>query len=205
MAKSRNKVQQLGFWDPEVASPDHDAVCMWVYDNPESILRAVHPELYDRDWSSDDIQVFGSIPQRKWQQHTNAFAANNLRPNPRIVKKELEQPLKQSSTYGNRAGRIVGYADLMLTVAAPEINVLSTHSDYAEHADKRKECEIEQGEYTRSVLVEAKSKLPSIGELMRQLQLYRTAFEGEMAVVAPDDSYTTILREQGIAFVMAEI
>jgi hypothetical protein len=51
------------------------------------------------------------------------------------------------------------------------------------------------------LLVEAKSVLPTVGELMRQIQLYRTAFGGKIVVVSPDDSYSNILSEQGVTFV----
>ena len=38
-------------------------------------------------------------------------------------------------------------------------------------------------EEARHILVEAKSVLPTVGELMRQIQLYRTAFRGKFVVV----------------------
>jgi len=38
MAKSREKIQQLGLWDPEVSAPDHDAVCFWADEHAEMIL-----------------------------------------------------------------------------------------------------------------------------------------------------------------------
>ncbi len=51
------------------------------------------------------------------------------------------------------------------------------------------------------ILVEAKSVMPTVGELMRQIQLYRTAFSGKFVVVSPDESYAQILAEQGVTFI----
>jgi len=52
-----------------------------------------------------------------------------------------------------------------------------------------------------NILAEAKTKLPSLGELMRQIQLYRTAFYGHVVVISPDDSFAEILAEQDIVFI----
>jgi hypothetical protein len=43
--------------------------------------------------------------------------------------------------------------------------------------------------------------MPTVGELMRQINLYRTAFGGKFVVVSPDDSRADILKEQGVTFV----
>ena len=51
------------------------------------------------------------------------------------------------------------------------------------------------------ILVEAKSELPTLGELMRQINLYRTAFDGKVVVVSPDDTFADILKEQGVTFI----
>ena len=51
------------------------------------------------------------------------------------------------------------------------------------------------------ILVEAKSVLPSRGELIRQLRHYATVFRGPMVVVSPDNSYAKLLRAQGFRFV----
>lgn len=51
------------------------------------------------------------------------------------------------------------------------------------------------------ILVEVKSAMPTLGELMRQINLYRTAFKGPVVVVSPDASFADILKEQRVTFV----
>ncbi len=41
--------------------------------------------------------------------------------------------------------------------------------------------------------------MPSLGELMRQLNLYRLVYR-DVVVVSPDASYQDLLREQGMLF-----
>ena len=54
------------------------------------------------------------------------------------------------------------------------------------------------------VLVEVKSKLPTLGELMRQINLYRTAHKGPIVVVSPDDSFQELLAGQRVLFLKYE-
>ncbi|KQZ47494.1 hypothetical protein [Massilia sp. Root1485] len=47
------------------------------------------------------------------------------------------------------------------------------------------------------LLVEAKTVMPSLGELMRQLNLYRLVYS-DVVVLTPDTTHTQLLLEQGI-------
>ena len=205
MAKTRDKVQQIGFWDSEVKNPDHDAVCLWAYNNAEAIFRIAHPEEFDRDWEPQDID---SPPHNDSQRDsileaTRAFAKSNRRPNPRISNKSLEHVLRSYTGFRNDIERIVGYADLLIEIALPRVthNYIEQRGKYPDYVFV--DCDITWSSEHRSprIVVEAKSVLPTIGELMRQIQLYRTAFRGKFVVVSPDASYSQILAEQGVLFV----
>jgi hypothetical protein len=64
MAKSREKTQQIGFWDSEVSKADHDTVCIWAYENADAILRATYPEIFDVSWRKDEIDLdFATMDQ----------------------------------------------------------------------------------------------------------------------------------------------
>jgi len=64
-----------------------------------------------------------------------------------------------------------------------------------------------QGADYRPILFEAKTVIDSLGELFRQLRLYRAGYvagwhvsELRFVVVCPDDSNANIIREQGFEF-----
>jgi len=203
MAKSREKVQQLGFWDTQISSPDHDAVCLWAYENAESILRKACPEIFDRPWNSRETSLGSLRNDQSVLDLALAFVASNPRPNPRIQKRTLEYVLRSYTGYQDKLERIVGYADILIETEAPLVTpkYIAGPTQYSDDVFDGFEIAWSRNREAPSILVEAKSVLPTVGELMRQIQLYRTAFGGKIVVVSPDDSYENILAEQGVTFV----
>lgn len=203
MAKSREKVQQLGFWDAEVTKPDHDTICLWAYKNAELVFRAACPELFDHPWMSDEIHVTRPHTDGAAHAKAKAFADLNPRTDPRITKKTIEYVLMSYTGHGKNLEKIVGYADLLLETEIPQI-----FTTFKENPNGYGEDEFDGfalGWSRRNdaprILVEVKSVLPTVGELMRQINLYRTAFGGRFIVISPDDSYAQILKEQDVTFI----
>jgi hypothetical protein len=208
MARSREKIQQHGFWDTQVSQSEHDTIVHWLHANAERLLPLLLPRQYGRAWSSNDY--FGCSPSAE-------FLSSNPRPAPRIVRRELESVLVSRTGYRGDLERIVGYADLVISVALPQIEIGLSEAYGAESlwAEPPPSDAVQFDGNNRAppyrigwntdrpvrVLIEAKSVLPTLGELMRQLNLYRTAFQGIVAVAAPDDRYKDILADQGVAFI----
>lgn len=202
MAKSREKVQQLGFWDTEVSRPDHDAVCLWAYENAESMLRAACPSIFDCAWDTREIATISPRLGTDVFAQARAFIEKTVRPNPRVVARTLEYVLLSHTGHQGQLERIVGYADVLVETEIPSVTPKYVPSSPPSGEDVFDGFEIT---WTKNgaprVLVEAKAELPTVGELMRQIQLYRTAFRGHFVVVSPDSSYADILSEQGVTFV----
>lgn len=184
-----------------MATPDHDAVCLWAYDNSELIFRESCPDIFDHPWLWDEVLFHDN--EDSAIALAKGFRDSNPRPNPRVTKRTLEFVLRAHTGYKNKIERIIGYADLLIETEIPCI-----YPQY-KAADKWGEEDVFAGftlgwlrdKKAPLILVEAKSILPTIGELMRQIQLYRTAFNGKIVVVSPDDKYAKILKEQGVTFV----
>lgn len=51
-----------------------------------------------------------------------------------------------------------------------------------------------------AISVEVKTEIPTIGDLIRQIQFYKKYMSGTWIVVSPDSRNSEILREQGIYF-----
>ena len=205
MAKSREKIQQLGFWDNEVSKPDHDTICLWAYQHAETIFRIVSPELFDHQWLINEVHL--PYPENDAiRDQARKYAKANPRPAPRIIKKTIEYVLKSHTGQGKLLEKIVGYADLLLETEIPCIV-----PTYKANAKARGNDEFDgfaigwsRRDDAPRILVEIKSSLPTVGELMRQINLYRTAFSGQFVVVSPDDSYAQLLEEQGVFFIKHE-
>ena len=201
MAKSREKVQQQGFWDEEVATPRHDEINAWAYDNADAIFRATYPKMFDRGWVRDDIQVSHSAAEVDTGHKIalKTFLEETERPNPRIARRTWEYVLQSGGEGRSSYRRVVGYADLVFHTVASEVVSKwdDTHKQWSE-------IEFEIATNRRdwpSILVESKSEIPSVGNLIRQLRLYQTAFAGRMVVVSPDATHEGLLAEQGFTFV----
>lgn len=203
MAKSREKIQQLGFWDPEVGTPDHDTVCLWAYENADAIFRAVCPDRFDHPWFMEEIHLGHERNDESAIALAKEFTEENPRPNPRVFKRTLECVLRSFTGYQDKLERIVGYADLLIQTELPNVSPRYKAATTRGGDDVLVGFELTWSRSREApvILVEAKSVLPTVGELMRQIQLYRTAFSGSIVVVSPDDKYESILTEQGVTFV----
>lgn len=139
------------------------------------------------------------------------------------IKRKLEIPIKQDKY-------ILGYGDIYFEISilnfdSPLITALYHYNKEKNKKDdsywgiKQKEALpekyrelilsiVKQGKFWArrhngsydSVLFEVKSVLPTLGDLIRQLQYYRQIFS-QIIVVGTDDKYAKILEEQGFGYV----
>lgn len=190
MGSARDKLPQLGFWDDEVPKRSHDSMVLWAHANAERLVRQYLAAFPSRD--------FGAILSKTWGGSSitlrNGEKLSTLPPLPPkptelVEKKTFEYVLQQHPENGNgrMLPRILGYADLVIFWNDPTVE---WGDDQQWHISGR----------SRRVLIEAKTVLPSIGELMRQINLYRLVCH-DVIVVAPDTTYADILREQGVLVV----
>jgi hypothetical protein len=54
-----------------------------------------------------------------------------------------------------------------------------------------------------NVYFEVKAKMPTLGELLRQINFYKDHLPGQYVVVSSDDRFKRILSEQGVGFLKA--
>jgi hypothetical protein len=54
--------------------------------------------------------------------------------------------------------------------------------------------------YLCGIAVEVKSKIPVVGDLIRQINFYRKYIGAQWLVVSPDDRFVDLLKSQGIKF-----
>lgn len=108
----------------------------------------------------------------------------------RDLKKTLESPLRMET--GPRSTRIMGFIDIQLQYQIPGPIHLSNYSN----------GNISWGSISEvwHMLIEVKSRWPSAGNLLRQLNLYRDCITGahiKRVVVGPDESMNDLLCAHG--------
>lgn len=190
MASAREKIPQLGLWDDEVPKLSHDAVVLWAYENAQQLVQSYLTTFPKKDYH----KTFSETWDSSVIINNSGRSLADLPPLPEKPtrlhgKKTLEQVIEQYPEHvnGRSLPRILGYGDLLITWSTPRVEW---------HNEQWCVSHREAG----SLLVEAKTVMPSLGELMRQLNLYRLVYR-DVVVVSPDASYQELLREQGILFV----
>lgn len=189
MVSKRDKVPQLGFWDDEVSAPTHDKIVMWAYNNADLLVRKFLTQFPDRMhydalndiFTPEDIEGGHDLPKAD---------ISPLPPKPLslVAKKILEPVIKRHPEHGRGMPQILGYADLVITWNEQHVWWSSTDTKWNTSVRER------------PILVEVKTKLPSMGELLRQINLYREVYQN-VIVIAPNDDYADILLEQHILFI----
>lgn len=213
---SQNKHHKLvtrGLWDNQVEHADHDAVCWWVQDNPLLAIQAVDGDAFKS--ISDDPAKRHSRPvveakergiwlperdlaamEERFDSAWRVMAADHPRPEPAVDGVECEHLLAWRPA--RSAPVQLGYADLAIhyRVAVPRVKYSgTTANDFRFLGIEWDRC------LRRSVFVEAKTALPSFGDLMRQVNTYRRATgDHPWLVVCAHDDYAERLATQGIGF-----
>lgn len=189
MATNREKQPQLGFWDDEVKLVSHDTIVMWAYENAEAILRSYLESLPDDHYYKDALLPHWNLgaTARDLLARKPDFPPIPQKPGNLVTERILERVIQQQPEHGRSMPRILGYADLVIRWDLRSLGIADEKEWY-------------QQAITRNLLVEAKTTLPSIGELMRQINLYRLVYQ-DVVVIAPDDRYRSILADQGVHFI----
>ena len=122
-------------------------------------------------------ELFGEWAQKQW----DASGRDGIMPALKVTGIDWEYPIS------TKTGFTVGFADML--VWAPLWGYVT--SPRVRHMFQ-----------VLYVYFEIKTKLPTAGELLRQIRLYQSHTEPEYAwvVVCPDDRHAAILKDQGIYF-----
>lgn len=127
-------------------------------------------------------------------------------PAPRVDRPVWEYPV-QDSAYKGKA-YVVGFADMMVRYWTPTLelnlgdlapNMFMTWKHNAVSTELYAPTYVHWKEY--KAFFEVKTEIPSLGELLRQINLYKTYLSGEWFVVSPDVRFRDTLAEQGVGFI----
>lgn len=111
-----------------------------------------------------------------------------------------ESPVTQiSSNYktGYTNKNIIGYIDLLVKITASDLNVVDSEINKKITTPKFVQT---MNVAKPDLLIEVKTKINSVGELLRQINTYREYKTGVFLVVCPDDKFADILKKEGIYF-----
>lgn len=184
---AKTLIERFGFNDPDRKTPLHDQICLWVNNDPGEVIYRAMGDLDESEAAKRELSLINVM-----------LDSSGHKPSAQISGAEYtcmwEVPIGRKTGSGFVAA---GFVDLRLSrsimihtgveepIEEPDIFILPVHKI----ADT-------------TLNVEIKSKISSVGDLLRQIQFYRT-FDKKTpwCVVSPDTRYAEIIRQQGIHFV----
>jgi hypothetical protein len=153
------------------------------------------------DREADRVALPFATTKNEWTRDEMSNAARKAPnvdipdcPKPAVIKKIWEFPVKGRN-------RIEGYIDLAVAISSYKLRADAEELEgYGQHRNTfpaivQIETKLEW------VFFEVKPKIESLGALIRQLRTYECYSPGKYVVVSLDNTYETILREQGFGFV----
>lgn len=131
-----------------------------------------------------------------------------------IIEKPWEFPITSRSTNsssGYVSGKnIIGFLDLKVTFSYTKLSVLGIDFSTQKITSEVKWTQTNEdinfkngdskGKLVYTFFVEVKTKIPSLGELFRQLRMYKEYINNEIIVVCPDGTEKKLIESQGFRF-----
>lgn len=166
--------ERMGFSDPDLSSPMHDRMVVWLMEHRASVgkkfLGAVKPYHYADEEESPGM--------------AEALLAAALPYDPKPIV-EVERPICSGKF-------VIGFIDV----------VISKREPLCRYKKSSNEIVIEWGQGPERMFIEVKPTIASFGEVMRQIKHYQS-FENSIhtkyAIFSPDHRFKAHFEDQGIA------
>jgi hypothetical protein len=217
--KAKTYQQKLGFEDSDLKLKKHDDIMFWLDLNIEKVIN----NLIGTKWTKLEIQnAYEVFNERK--DEMISFLKKNIDKNDNHLKLEYllkfkeikELPKKPSVKIQNkiweypiisdRNNFTIGFIDMYVYYKLPKLIIggvkyKDTYGGSISSIDDIKIPLNWEINYTNNKLCfEVKTKIDSLGELIRQIRHYQTYKKSYYIVICPDDKYKDTLREQNIGF-----
>jgi hypothetical protein len=178
--------ERFGFKDSDLKTSEHDEIMCWLDQNIQTLCQRLICFPIDGTWAREEI----ARCMRQWAEgdHVAVKDFPRIPPCPRRtlkVRSQWEVPI-MSGQY------TIGFLDM---VAQCEFLGLSVSWERTQ-ADRKLDVRQE----TVGLNFEVKSDIPSIGELIRQINFYRQYRPGHYIIVSADGRWKKQIESQGMTF-----
>lgn len=184
--------ERFGFRDEDLKTPKHDEIMIWLDENLNDLMPLLST-LWSKLERNSDKWIQGEIEHLRRGDFNGIKKDVEVKVNEplspsgaTVLRKEWEFPI-MDRTY------VIGFIDMLVTT---EFNgwMLQAHvpSPYV-----RREKNMQQ------LAFEVKTTIPSLGELLRQINHYRAYFDEvstEFVVVSPDTRWKEMLERNSVYF-----
>ena len=202
--KAQTMAQKFGFMDPELTTPEHDAIMLWL---DKTIVEMNAKKIYgnhpDYKWKWDDIDKAhdAGLPQPLHLLQEGKITVDPSVSISAIKSKVWEAPILDRTFTIGFADMRVAYCTCLLNVTSilEQVRKIESGTEGAFPIHITKSMPVSWDQLYR--YFEVKPSIPSLGEVIRQIRMYQTYTAGaEWWVVSPDTRFKEQLESQGIKF-----
>jgi len=160
--------ERMGFNDPDLKSPIHDEMVIWLMNNRVSVAGYLSGKVRFRAWRETAA----------CEEMVKLLDKTMFDPSPGVI---TEKPVLSGSF-------IVGFVDVCI----------EQRVGYVDQDKETKELSWELRGCGAMVHIEVKPKIESFGETMRQINMYREYERCQYAIFTPDHRFKEAFESQGI-------
>lgn len=183
-----------------------------VTDNNNTQSESIKEQLEEQKNEIEDLRKEISFSERKIKYLNEFEGLNEDVPQRKIsISKISWEYTITNQTHNRRTGyqsskSIIGFIDMKVDYIWPRLTVAGLDLVNEKIIGRLQWNQAEGNErypedkLSRVLFIEVKTKVPSLGELFRQLNTYREYVTGDFLVVCPDDSNSEMIKKQGFLF-----
>jgi hypothetical protein len=227
--KAETHIQQLGFFDDDLKTSKHDEIMIWLDENIQEAINTLFYKPFDdvekQRLVNDTMQrsqrllpILEKELRRSGKLEENKEKLQSLKDwdgsnvatpdtghlttliNRKVWEKTV---LRENRNAGSKF--TLGFIDLAVSYEMVYYYIAGVPVGVHQETDIN-QYQIPYIDYSwlgDNVYFEVKAKMPTLGELLRQINFYKDHLPGQYVVVSSDDRFKRILSEQGVGFLKA--
>lgn len=227
--KAKTHIQQLGFFDQDLNSSSHDQIMIWLQDNINQIINDLYYEPIE-PWEIQNLvtstkeKIEEHLPElirrnqyrQEFEQYTDLINSLQEWDGSEILKRTWKRPAIRVcsvkwETCIERTGKspgdkfTLGFVDMSVSFITARLVIKGLPESYIDLRDISAYSipRVDIEEVYKEVYFEVKTRIQSVGALLRQINFYKSYKPGRYLVVSPDDRYKDLLASQDVGFVKA--
>lgn len=207
--KAQTLQQKLGFFDEDLKKPKHDDMMLWLDENIEDIVNTYCNPFSNQKrlqyFLNEKKELFNKFNQKGKNIDTSFLDKPVEVPRITRISKKWEYAIENQNFRGHN---VIGFVDFYASFNYPVPTIPGigyTHSERNnEIIDIRvpDDLIIDFDAFRGEMLIEVKTEIKSLGELMRQINLYKSYRKGRYFVLCPDATHQKLLESQGVEFIL---
>lgn len=197
--------ERFGFVDADLKTPKHDEIVIWLDEHMDTLIPNLMPHLneWPEKWINECFRDIKRAVEGRADGDAILASMPPMPPSPpSIAGSTWEKPVMNNKF-------MVGFIDIQTAVFTPSIGVGGlewTSYGSPRYINKPLFWNIAPpykmvGSEAFILNFEAKSTIPSLGELIRQVRMYEEFVKGKFYVVSPDTRFAKQITGQGIGFI----